>query len=134
MKKLFKSLTILMAGVIFLGSLFSCSEKEAGVNRRTTVEGKILNYPEETALFQYEAFKLFQNNEQLDVDVADDGYYKIILETDSPLKGFFSLGKEPVNMKYEIETVDANAPGPSDEKLVTLLENLQYTLPLIKPV
>jgi hypothetical protein len=125
MKKLFKSLTIFIAGLIFLGSLFSCSEREADVNTRTTVEGKILNYPEETALFQYEVFNLLQNNEQLDVGVGDDGSFKMIFETDSPLKGFFSLGKEPVNMKYEIETVDANAPGPPDEKLVVLLEHLQ---------
>lgn len=106
MKNLFNSLTILILGVIFLSSLFSCSEKESDLNKRTTVEGKILNYPEEIALFKYEAFKLFQNNEQLDVDIADDGSYKMILETDSPLKGFFSLGREPVSIKYEIKTVD----------------------------
>jgi len=106
MNKLFKSLTILITGVVFLVALFSCGEKKDGLNRRTTVEGKILNYPEETALFQYEAFKLFQNNEQMEVEVADNGSYKIILETDTPLKGFFSLGKEPVNMKYQIKTVD----------------------------
>lgn len=108
MKGLFNSITGLILGVILLGSLFSCGGKETDINRRTTVEGKILNYPGEKALFQYEAFKLFQNNEQMDVEISDDGSYKMILETDSPLKGFFSLGKEPVSLKYEIKTVDGH--------------------------
>lgn len=123
MKK-FSLIPGLILSVIFLGSLVSCDEKETEESKRTIVEGEILNYPEETALFQYEAFKLFQNNEQLDVKVADDGSYKIILETNSPLKGFFSLGKEPVNIKYEIKTVDGRdssmQTGTYDFKMVYL--------------
>lgn len=104
--KRFNLISGLILSIIFLGFLISCDEKDLEGSRRTTVEGKMLNYSGETALFQYEAFKLFQNNEQMDVKVASDGSYKMILETDSPLKGFFSLGKEPVIRKYEIKTVD----------------------------
>ncbi len=106
MKKYFRLISGLTLIIIFTGTLISCGEKEKEATVRTTVEGKLTNYTRETALFQYESYKLFHNNEKTEVEVSDDGSFKMILNIDSPLKGFFSLGKEPVNIKYEIKTVD----------------------------
>lgn len=126
--------------ICFTALLLSCNQdKEEFKTDRIIVTGNILNYDKQKADFTYTKYELLSSSETSEVQFDTDGSFKMELKSDHPLKGFFSLGKEPTTYEFDFINVDgrdsSSSVGSFDFKMIYLylepgdsvIMNLDYT-------
>ncbi len=84
----------------------SCIKKNNSNENRIVVTGKIQNFKDSSAVFTYDAYELLSTTQKPLIKINPDGTYKMIIESASPLKGFFSFGKVPSTYNFDIKLVN----------------------------
>lgn len=81
--------------------LASCgTEKEQSGPNRMVVTGMAQHFKDTTIAFSFYEYGFLKNLERTEVTFAEDGSFKMVLNSSNPLKGWFSFGKVPVTEKF----------------------------------
>ncbi|HBB92021.1 MAG TPA: hypothetical protein DC042_09955, partial [Bacteroidales bacterium] len=116
-KKLYLSLAIAL--------LFNCFASlkaiETSPSARIVLTGTLKNFKDSATTFSWDAYKFLSSTVKAPMKVNPDGTFKLVLESDSPLKGFFSLGKVPKTYEYTITTVEGKDSSMSVESFDFLM-------------
>lgn len=98
-----------------ISGLISCSQHKISQPNRIVVTGTILNFKDTSTIFSYDTYELLSTTQKPSVKISPDGSYKMVLESDSPIKGFFSFGRVPFTYNFEIKLVNGKDSSLSVE-------------------
>lgn len=112
MKLIIRSLAVIAAACFLFAA---CNQKPVKTPGRIVVTGKIMNFKDTAAVFTYDAYEFLSSAQKPWVKINPDGSYKMVIESPSPLKGFFSFGKVPWTYKFEIKQVNGKDSSLSVE-------------------
>ena len=93
-------------GVVgFLILLAACQPKSDEGTSRIVVSGTILNLKDISVPFSYEPYEFLGKSGTANLTIQSDGYYHLVLESASPVKGTVSFGRIPFTYTFTFETV-----------------------------
>lgn len=102
--------------------LMSCGSNQSEEKGPIILTGTIKNFDKSEVEFSHREYKLLSSQEKKDVEINADGSFKMMLETEAPTKGFFSLGSVPATYKIDVETKSGEdstmTRGTNDFRLV----------------
>ncbi len=111
-----KNLTpTLILAICLAGGLVSCNHQTINSPNRIVIQGKILNYSDTSTVFSYDTYEFLSTPQQPAVKINPDGSYQLIIETENPVKGFFSFGRVPFTYHFDIKLVDGRDSSLSVE-------------------
>ncbi|WP_051209990.1 TlpA family protein disulfide reductase [Gelidibacter mesophilus] len=98
---------ILLALIFFVG--LGCEDKEASKkeirNDEIVLVGQVKNIQDTTINFSYYQYKFLEDLVNVPVDFDSAGKFKLQLKVDSPVKGWFSFGKESITEEFTYTTI-----------------------------
>jgi thiol-disulfide isomerase/thioredoxin len=111
-----KALARIILISILLGTcLLSCIRKPAVQQNRIVLTGTVLNFKDTATVFSYDIFELLGTTQKPSVRINPDGSYKLVIQSTSPLKGFFSFGRVPTTYNFDIKLVNGKDSSLSVE-------------------
>lgn len=81
-----------ITGLIYLAGCTTA--KQSGSKKDTILTGRILGAKDPTFQFTYDLYALLEATKKDVVDIDSNGYFKITMDLNSPLKGNINLGRE----------------------------------------
>lgn len=117
----------ILLGLIFFTAL-SCNDQDASKRVKKSDEiilmGQVNNINDTTINFSYYEYKFLEDLKNEPVDFDSEGKFKLNLKANSPLKGWFSFGKESVVEEFTYTTISGKdttmKTGTFDFKMVYL--------------
>ncbi len=110
-----KVIPFLLSMVVLGTCLISCNPKKETPSNRIVVSGTILNFKDTSTVFTYDVFELLGTTQKPAMKINPDGTYKMVIESGSPLKGFFSLGRVPFTYNFDVTLVNGKDSSMSVE-------------------
>lgn len=117
--------------ILLLSFALSCKQNrtsidhsENGESNEVVLIGKVENIKDTTINFSYYEYKFLKDLTNHPVEFDSVGNFKMKLQVENPLKGWFSFGKEPVVEEFSFTTVEGvdtiMKTGTFDFKMVYL--------------
>ncbi len=114
-------LTLSLAIALLFNCFASINTLKAAPSTRIVLTGTLKNFVDSTTTFSWDAYKFLSSTVKTPMKVNSDGTFKLVLNSDQPLKGFFSLGKVPKTYEYTITTVEGRDSSMSVESFDFLM-------------
>ncbi|MFA6128337.1 MAG: TlpA disulfide reductase family protein [Bacteroidales bacterium] len=112
MKATFRILT----SILIIGSCCTfCTTKKPAQTNRIVVTGTIRNFKDTSTVFSYDVFELLGTIQKPKVKINSGGTFKMVIESEHPLKGFFSFGRVPFTYNFDIRLVNGKDSSLSVE-------------------
>jgi thiol-disulfide isomerase/thioredoxin len=106
---------ILLTCSILILSALSCTKKANVNENRIIVTGKIQNFKDTSTIFTYDTYELLSSVQKPVLKINPNGTFKMVIESASPVKGFFSFGKVPATYSFDIKLVNGKDSSLSVE-------------------
>ncbi len=104
-----------LIGLIILTALSSCHHTPQEKPTRIIVSGQVLNFEDSSTVFTYDPYQFLGTTQKIDVHFEPGGFFHLEMESDVPLKGFFSFGRVPKIYHFDIVQVDGRDSSLSVE-------------------
>ena len=112
---MFRKLLYAAMFISLIACTYSCIKKTNINENRIIVTGKILNFKDTSAVFTYDSYDLLSTTQKPALKINPNGTYKMVIESASPIKGFFSFGKVPATYNFDVTLINVKDSSMSVE-------------------
>ena len=106
---------VLLSFAGFLVCMTGCDQKKTMLSNRIVVSGTILNYKDTGAVVTCDVYETLGTTRKPVLKVKPDGTYKLVIESDAPVKGSVSFGRVPCTYNFTVTLVNGKDSSMSVE-------------------